>query len=100
MVQHTQRVFSGIQPTGQLHIGNYYGAIKQWLPLQEKMECIFCIVDYHAITVYQDPQALKNAIIQTAATYIACGIDPEKSLIYAQSSVPQHTELAWILGCK
>ncbi len=93
------RVFSGVQPTGNLHLGNYLGAIRQWVKLQERYECLFCIVDYHAITVPQDPTSLREHTIQTAAAYMAAGIDPEKHLIFHQSGVPEHTELAWILSC-
>jgi len=92
-------VFSGIQPTGNLHLGNYLGAIKNWVALQHKYRSIFCIVDMHAITVPQNPAELLHNVRLTAATYIACGIDPEKNIIFAQSSVPGHAELAWILGC-
>lgn len=94
------RVLSGVQPTGQLHLGNYLGAIKNWVALQKKHEeALFCIVDLHAITIPQDPSALRKATLETAAAYIACGIDPQRSIIFNQSAVPQHAELAWILGC-
>ncbi len=92
------RIFSGIQPTGNLHLGNYLGAIRQWVKMQHEMESLFCIVDLHAITVPQDPKALHEAILRTAAIYIACGIDPKKNIIFQQSRVPQHCELAWLLG--
>ncbi len=92
------RVFSGIQPTGQLHIGNYLGAIRQWLELQEKEECIFCIVDLHAITIPYDFKEFQDIILKTAMEYLACGLDPEKSIIFVQSDVREHTELAWLLG--
>ncbi len=92
-------IFSGIQPSGNLHIGNYIGAIKQWVSVQEEFESIFCIVDLHAITVPQDPQILKEKIREVAALYIACGIDPEKSKIFVQSENPDHTFLAWIFDC-
>jgi len=95
----TRRILSGIQPTGNLHLGNYLGAIQQWVPLQQVAECIFFIVDSHAITVPQDPKQLQANIRRTAATYLACGIDPERSIIFAQSSVPAHAELAWIFNC-
>ncbi len=93
------RVFSGIQPTGNLHLGNYLGAIRNWVGLQHVHPSLFCIVDMHAITVPQEPQALRDSIRETAAAYIASGIDPETSIIYSQSTVPSHAELAWILGC-
>lgn len=95
-----QRVFSGIQPTHHLHLGNYLGAIRQWVPLQHSHECLFCIVDLHAITVPQDPQHLRRCVLETAACYLACGIDPDRSTVFVQSTVPFHTELAWILGCQ
>ncbi len=95
------RIFSGIQPSGNLHIGNYIGALQQWVKLQESVEndLIFCIVDLHAITVYQDPKVLKEKILEVAALYISCGIDPEKSHIFIQSENPDHSYLAWILDC-
>ncbi len=93
------RVFSGVQPTGNLHLGNYLGAIRNWVGLQDQHECIFCIVDLHAITLPQDPKALHESTLETAAAYIACGIDPKKSTIFAQSGVSAHSELAWILSC-
>ncbi len=92
-------VFSGVQPTGNLHLGNYLGAIKNWVKLQHQHQSIFCIVDLHAITVFQEPAALREATYQTLATYIACGIDPEKNTLFAQSTVSGHSELAWILSC-
>ncbi len=92
------RVFSGIQPTGQLHIGNYLGAIQQWLKLQEKEECIFCIVDLHAITIPYNFKGFQDIVLKKAIEYLACGIDPEKSIIFVQSDVREHTELAWLLG--
>ena len=92
-------VFSGIQPTSNLTIGNYLGAIKNWVGMQDKQKCIFCIVDSHAITVPQNPDELKQTSISNLALYIACGISAEKSTIFIQSSIPHHTELAWILGC-
>lgn len=93
-----KKIFSGIQPSGTLHIGNYLGALKQWVDLQDEYESIFCIVDLHAITVPQKPEELKENILRTAATYIACGIDPNKSKIFVQSSRAEHSELAWILN--
>ena len=92
-------VFSGVQPTGNLHLGNYLGAIKNFVNLQKKMECIYCIVDLHAITVFQDPKELKKNILDTTAGFVACGLDFKKSIIFNQSSVSGHSELAWILNC-
>uniref|UniRef100_A0A2C9L2M7 tryptophan--tRNA ligase n=1 Tax=Biomphalaria glabrata TaxID=6526 RepID=A0A2C9L2M7_BIOGL len=92
-------VFSGIQPTGSLHLGNYMGAIKNWKPLIEKNQCIFCIVDMHAITMPYDKSLLHENIRKTLSSYIACGIDPSKTIIFKQSDVNEHTELAWILSC-
>lgn len=92
------RIFSGIQPTGELHIGNYLGAIKQWIQLQEKNKCIFCVVDLHAITVPYDAQKLQELILEKAIVYLAAGIDPKKSIIFTQSKVKEHTELAWLLN--
>lgn len=94
----TTRVLSGIQPTGHLHLGNYLGAMKNWVAIQHQHECLFCIVDLHAITVAQDPAYLTQSTYNTAAAYIACGIDPKKAFIFNQSMVPAHCELAWILG--
>jgi tryptophanyl-tRNA synthetase len=91
-------VFSGIQPSGNLHIGNYIGALAQWVKSQDYRENIFCVVDLHAITVPQDPILLKEKVLEVAALYLACGIDPEKSHIFIQSENPNHTELAWILN--
>jgi len=93
------RVFSGMQPTGNLHIGNYLGALKNWVRIQQDYECIFCIVDLHAVTVYQDPAELRAKIAETAALYLAAGIDPKVSSIMVQSAVPAHAELAWMLTC-
>ena len=95
----SDRVLSGVQPTGGLHIGNYLGAIKNFIPLQEKFESLFCVVDLHAITVWQDPKELALNKREVAAAFIASGIDPEKSIIFNQSNVPAHTQLAWILNC-
>jgi tryptophanyl-tRNA synthetase len=92
------RIFSGIRPTGQVHIGNYLGAIKQWLDLQENNECIFCIVDLHAITTPYQPKKLQKNILELAAAYLAAGLDPEKCIFFVQSQVKEHTELAWLLG--
>ncbi|MDD5145071.1 MAG: tryptophan--tRNA ligase [Candidatus Pacebacteria bacterium] len=93
------RVFSGVQPTGTIHIGNYLGAIKQWVELQEKNECVFCIVDLHALTVPYDPLKMRDLVLEKAIAYIAAGIDPEKSIIFIQSQVKEHAELAWLLNC-
>ena len=92
-------VFSGVQPTGNLHLGNYLGALKNFVSLQKEMECIYCVVDLHAITTFQKPNELKNNVLETVASFIATGLDPSKSIIFNQSSVPGHTELAWILNC-
>lgn len=92
-------IFSGIQPSGHLHIGNYLGAITQWVELQKDYTCFFCIVDYHAITVKQDPEELRKKIIELTKIYLAAGIDPKKSIIFQQSLVSEHTELAWVLNC-
>lgn len=92
------RVFSGIRPTGELHIGNYLGAIKQWLELQEKHECVFCIVDLHAITTPYDQGKLPGDIINVALAYLAAGLNPERCLLFVQSQIKEHTELAWLLG--
>jgi tryptophanyl-tRNA synthetase len=96
-----KKIFSGVQPTGTLHLGNYLGAIKNFVKLQNEKEneCIFCVVDLHAITVKQDPKALKKNIRETAATFIASGIDPIRSIIFNQSMVSAHSEAAWILSC-
>ncbi|MBO4881108.1 MAG: tryptophan--tRNA ligase [Firmicutes bacterium] len=94
-----KRVFSGVQPTGNLHIGNYLGALKQFVELQEDHECIYCVVDMHSITVPQDPKELKQHTLDIAALYMAVGVDPKKSIIFAQSTVPGHAELNWILTC-
>lgn len=95
----THRIFSGIQPTSKLTIGNYLGAIRNWVELQHSNESLFCIVDLHAITMPITPTDLMRSTLEVAAAYIACGIDPQKSLIFVQSHVPYHTELAWLLGC-
>ena len=92
-------VFSGVQPTGNLHLGNYLGALKNFVTLQENAECIYCIVDLHAITVFQDPKEMKNNTLETAAGFLATGLNSKKSIIFNQSSVSGHAELAWILNC-
>ena len=93
------RIFSGVQPTGNLHLGNYLGAIKNWVSLQKDFECIFCIVDLHAITIKQNPKELENNTLEVTAAYLASGIDPEKTLIFNQNSVSAHSELTWLLSC-
>lgn len=92
------RIFSGIQPSGNLHLGNYLGAIQNWVKLQSDFDSLFCVVDLHAITVPQNPEQLKNKILEVAKIYLAAGIDPQKSTIFVQSHVKEHTELAWILN--
>ena len=96
---HKRRVFSGVQPTGNLHLGNYLGAIKNFVNLQNKFECVYCIVDLHAITNRQDPKELKSNILETVASFIAAGINSEKNIIFNQASVAAHSELAWIFNC-
>ena len=94
-----KRVFSGVQPTGNLHLGNYLGAIKNFVNLQGKFECIYCVVDLHAITVWQNPTELKKNILETVATFIASGLDIKKNILFNQASVSAHSELAWIFNC-
>src|SRR2546428_663993 len=94
-----KRVFSGIQPSGIVHLGNYIGALKNWVSMQETHDCLYCLVDLHAITVPQDPKELRESILRTAAATLAVGIDPKKSILFVQSDVPEHSELAWILNC-
>jgi len=94
-----RRIFSGIQPTGNLHLGNYLGAIQNWVGLQGDFECIYCVVDLHAITVPQDPAELTKSTREVAASLLAAGINPETSILFTQSRVPQHAELAWIFNC-
>ena len=93
------RVFSGVQPTGNIHIGNYLGALKQFVELQEGNDCVYCVVDLHAITLPHDPKELREHILDVAALYLAVGIDPKKNIVFVQSEVPGHTELTWILMC-
>ena len=94
------RVFSGIQPTGTVHLGNYFGALSHWVSMQNKgNECFFSIVDQHAITLPQDPKTLKQNTLSLGATLLAVGIDPEKSILFVQSDVPEHSQLAWVLSC-
>ena len=92
-------VFSGVQPTGNLHLGNYLGALKNFVSLQKEMHCIYCVVDLHAITVFQNPNELKDNVLETVASFLATGLNPDKSIIFNQSSVSGHAELAWILNC-
>ena len=92
-------VFSGVQPTGNLHLGNYLGALKNFVLLQKEMKCIYCVVDLHAITVFQKPTELTNNVLETTASFLAAGIDPTKSIIFNQSSISGHAELSWILNC-
>jgi tryptophanyl-tRNA synthetase len=92
-------VFSAVAPSGTIHLGNYLGAIKNWVELQKENQCIFCVVDLHAITTPQDPEKLRNKIMEVAAIYLAAGIDPEKSIVFIQSHNQDHAELAWILNC-
>ena len=99
MTNKRKRVFSGVQPTGNIHIGNYLGALKQFVSLQEDADCIYCIVDLHAITLPIDPRLLRDSILDVAALYVAVGIDAKKSIIFVQSDVPGHAELSWILTC-
>jgi tryptophanyl-tRNA synthetase len=94
-----QKVFSGVQPTGNLHLGNYLGAITKFVALQERYDCIYCVVDMHAITVWQDPAELPRATREVTAAFIACGIDPKKHIVFNQSQVSGHAELAWIFNC-
>lgn len=94
-----KRVFSGVQPTGNIHLGNYLGALRQFVELQEDHECIYCIVDMHAITVPQDPKELREHILDVASLYLAVGVDPKKSIVFVQSDVSAHAELSWILTC-
>jgi len=100
MAKNTKkRVFSGIQPSGSLHIGNYLGALQQWVAMQDEYDCFYCVVDLHAITLPQDPAELRAGTRAAAGIYLAAGLDPEKATIFVQSHVPAHSELAWILSC-
>jgi tryptophanyl-tRNA synthetase len=94
-----ERVFSGVQPTGNLHLGNYLGAIVKFVALQRQYDCIYCVVDMHAITVWQDPAELPKATREVTAAYIACGIDPKQHIVFNQSQVAEHAELAWVFNC-
>lgn len=99
MADNKKRIFSGIQPSGNLTLGSYMGAIKNWVALQDEYDCLFCIVDMHAITVRQVPADLRRRSLEQLAQYIACGLDPKKNIMFIQSHVPQHAELSWVLGC-
>jgi len=99
MTKFPELVFSGVQPTGNLHLGNYLGAIVKFVELQNSHQCIFCVVDLHAITVAQNPNELKSNIREVTAAFIAAGIDPEKHIVFNQSQVPEHAELAWVFNC-
>jgi len=99
MTEFANRLFSGVQPTGDLHLGNYLGAVRRFAPMQEQFDCIFCVVDMHAITVWQEPKVLRQKIREVAAAYIATGVDPKRSIIFNQSQVMQHAELAWVFNC-
>ena len=99
MDKPTKRILSGVQPSGDLHLGNYLGAIKNFVTLQKEYECFFCVVDLHAITVWQDPKVLANKTREVTAAFIASGIDPKKNNIFVQSQVPQHAQLAWLFNC-
>ncbi len=94
-----KRIFSGIKPSGELTLGSYIGAIRNWVALQNEYDCLYCIVDMHAITVRQNPADLRRRTLEQLAQYIACGLDPEKNIVYIQSHVPAHAELSWVLGC-
>ena len=94
-----ERIFSGVQPSGNLTIGNYLGALKQFPELQDAYECLYCVVDLHTLTVRQDPALLRERSFAVLALYIACGLDPEKTILFLQSQVAAHAELSWILGC-
>lgn len=100
MAAFTELVFSGVQPTGNLHLGNYLGAVKRFVEMQERdAQCLYCVVDMHAITVWQDPEALRGQIREVTAAFLAAGIDPKRAIVFNQSQVPQHAELAWVFNC-
>jgi tryptophanyl-tRNA synthetase len=99
IAKHVPLVFSGMQPTNTLHLGNYLGALKNWVKLQERMPCLYCVVDMHAITVWQDPAELQRATREVTAAYIAAGVDPVRSILFNQSQVSAHAELAWVFNC-
>lgn len=98
-IEQKKRIFSGVQPSGNLTIGNYLGAIKNWIPMQEEFECLYCVVDLHTLTVRQKPSDLRQRSLNLLALYMACGLDPHKSILYLQSHVSAHAELAWLLNC-
>ena len=98
-MKFSKRILSGVQPSGDLHLGNYLGAIKNFVSLQHEYECFFCVVDLHAITVWQDPKQLAQKTREVIAAFIASGIDPKKNILFSQSQVPQHTQLAWVFNC-
>ena len=98
-MENKKRIFSGVQPSGVITLGNYLGAIKNWVDLQEDYECLYAIMDMHSITVRQDPQELKKRTLDLLKVYLACGIDPEKNLLFVQSHVPSHAQLSWVLNC-
>ncbi len=95
-----ERLFSGMQPTQDAHIGNWLGAIRNWVALQDRYECLFCVVDLHALTVPFDPKAMPGRVLNLAAAFLACGVDPAKATVFVQSAVPEHTELTWLLACQ
>jgi tryptophanyl-tRNA synthetase len=99
MAHAQERVFSGVQPTGNLHLGNYLGAIKRFVELQDRFDCLYCVVDLHAVTVWQDPAELKRSIREVAAAFLAAGVDGERHIVFNQSQVSAHAELAWIFNC-
>ncbi len=99
MSHFSPRVFSGMQPTGNLHLGNYLGAMLNWIKMADSHETVYCVVDMHAITMWQNPQELRKAILDVTAAFIACGLDPQKSIIFNQSQVAEHAELAWVFNC-
>src|SRR5499426_1602798 len=99
MMAFKERVFSGVQPTGNLHLGNYLGAITKFVALQERYDCIYCVVDLHAITTWQEPTELPKATREVTAAFLACGIDPKKHIVFNQSQVAEHAELAWVFNC-
>ena len=99
MEENRKRIFSGIQPSGKIHLGNYLGAVRNWVQLQDEYDCIYCVVDEHAITVRQDPAELRRKTLELFAQLLACGVDPERSTLFVQSHVTQHAEIAWVLNC-
>ena len=99
MTEFQPRVFSGVQPSGNLHLGNYLGAIVNFVALQQSHDCIYCVVDMHSITVWQDPKELSRQIREVTAAFVAAGIDPVKHIVFNQSQVPAHAQLAWVFNC-